>query len=336
MKWINRWRMGTAIILGGLLLAGCGASGNKQSASDTTKSVWSTHVKKSTKKDKTTPTVVHKSATKKATASSKQATTPWDTTRDKQLEEYMIQFGQTMGQSYKKYDGVHPLTASVGVTYPTSLANELVDGAKTAIAWRPDGTGDNTYNVVAIYNHDGTTPPLPNRITYFFAFHDGQPVVLVDQTRDGDPTAVVTQNADLKQHFAAIAAGKGKAVTRPVGNAQVEPIRDLKQVGLMVHELVWPDDDVTKEMMIGVYKNENRYYVGNGTSVSTCGFLVTGDTVDYWVKDASTGLPTYQQDYLQYRTTIQALTAKFGATPAQRQALQATANRMDAIEDMTE
>lgn len=73
------------------------------------------------------------------------------------------------------------------------------------MGWSADGMGNYEYNVVAIYNYDGTQPPLPNHITYVFAFHDGQPVALVDQSRDGGPRLTETQNNEVKSNFAEIA-----------------------------------------------------------------------------------------------------------------------------------
>lgn len=43
------------------------------------------------------------------------------------------------------------------------------------------------------------------QITYVFAFHDGQPVALVDQSRDGGPRLTETQNNEVKSNFAEIA-----------------------------------------------------------------------------------------------------------------------------------
>lgn len=81
----------------------------------------------------------------------------------------------------------------------------LINGEITSIGWSADGMGNYEYNVVAIYNYDGTQPPLPNHITYVFAFHDGQPVALVDQSRDGGPRLTETQNNEVKSNFAEIA-----------------------------------------------------------------------------------------------------------------------------------
>lgn len=116
----------------------------------------------------------------------------------------MRSWGPTMGQNYQKYDGQNPLHVSVGANYPADLSRESVQGGGS-IGWAPSEKGDYDYNIVAIYNFDGDKPPLPNRITYFFAFHNGQPVALVDQTRDGDPVCHPPVNKNVSSNFARIA-----------------------------------------------------------------------------------------------------------------------------------
>lgn len=129
----------------------------------------------------------------------------WTAGQDQKLESFMKQFGEDMNQDYAKYNGSDDLKTSTGTAYPSALARVTVNGQKTSIGWRSDGTGENNYNVVAIYNHDGTVPPLPSQITYFFAFENGQPIVLVDQSRDGVPNLTETQNVPLKDGFDSIA-----------------------------------------------------------------------------------------------------------------------------------
>ena len=128
----------------------------------------------------------------------------WNDKKDQELADFMRSWGPTMGQDYKKYDGNSPLHVSVGGNYPDDLKREIVEGGGS-IGWAPSGKGDYDYNVVAIYNYDGDKPPLPNRITYFFAFHNGQPVALVDQSRDGEPRCHPTANKDVAENFARIA-----------------------------------------------------------------------------------------------------------------------------------
>ncbi|MBD5090601.1 MAG: DUF4767 domain-containing protein [Lactobacillus sp.] len=134
----------------------------------------------------------------------------WNNQKNEQLASFMQKWGPTMHQSYEQYDGQNELKVSTGITYPDGLSKELVEGQSGLIGWAPSGKGDYEYNVVAIYNHDGTEPPLPNRITYFFAFHNGKPVVLVDQSNNGDPDCHPTTNTDLESNFERIATESTK------------------------------------------------------------------------------------------------------------------------------
>lgn len=192
-----KWQVRVLALLGVLFLSGCtqqSRTSSQQNNTSQTQTV-AASVATSQQSQSTQATAHHE----------KQATTPWNSKKDAALAAFINQWAQTMGQSYTKYDGVHPLETLSG-TYPADLAQEPVNGATNVLGWAPSGSGQYTYNVVAIYNYVGTEPPLPNHIAYFFAFHNGQPVVLVDQSRDGGPTATTTQNTDLRTNFAKIAA----------------------------------------------------------------------------------------------------------------------------------
>ena len=128
----------------------------------------------------------------------------WNNQKDEQLASFMEKWGPTMHQSYERYDGHNAIKVITGVTYPTDFSQEQVEGQAGLIGWAPTGKGDYEYNVVAIYNHDGTEPP-ENRITYFFAFHNGKPIVLVDQSTNGYPDCQPTHNTDLQSNFERIA-----------------------------------------------------------------------------------------------------------------------------------
>ncbi|PRO86769.1 DUF4767 domain-containing protein [Lactiplantibacillus pentosus] len=145
------------------------------------------------------------SSTSQSTAATKKNGTLWNTSKDQQLDTFMTQWSKTMDQDYTKYDEVHDLDISTGLSYPHDLSDVIFNGHRASIAWAPTGKGTHEYNVVAIYNHNGTKPPLPNHITYFFAFKDGSPIVLVDQSRDGTPILGETENVKLKAGFARIA-----------------------------------------------------------------------------------------------------------------------------------
>ena len=67
--------------------------------------------------------------------------------------------------------------------------------------------------MVAIYNHDSDRAPLEGHITYFFSFHDGKPIVLVDETTNGDKVMVKeTANQDLINGFNSIANGQNASM----------------------------------------------------------------------------------------------------------------------------
>lgn len=67
--------------------------------------------------------------------------------------------------------------------------------------------------MVAIYNHDSDRAPLEGHITYFFSFHDGKPIVLVDETTNGDKVMVKEiANQDLINGFNSIANGQNASM----------------------------------------------------------------------------------------------------------------------------
>lgn len=66
------------------------------------------------------------------------------------------------------------------------------------------GKGSYDYNVVALYNYD-KPGNVAGYITYAFAFHDGSPVALVDQSTNGVPDWTPTKNEDVASHFEDIA-----------------------------------------------------------------------------------------------------------------------------------
>lgn len=84
--------------------------------------------------------------------------TVWSHQQDQQLTTFINNWAPKMHQSYQKYDGTNQLKTSVGVTYPADLSREQVNGQAGVMGWAPTGKGDYEYNVVAIYNYDGTEP----------------------------------------------------------------------------------------------------------------------------------------------------------------------------------
>ena len=89
-----------------------------------------------------------------------------------------------MSQAYTKYNGKTALKTKLDVKYPKNFAQAKVNGSTSAsIGWAPSGKGKCDYNVVAVYNYN--QPKDLGRTTYAFAFHEGKPVVLINQTMEG-------------------------------------------------------------------------------------------------------------------------------------------------------
>lgn len=295
--------------------------------------------------DKTTksaPTTKKNKSKKNVKSSTKQASTLWNDSKDKQLESFIGQWAQTMKQSYIKYNGTDAIETSVGTTYPDDLSKVSVEGTSDSIGWSKTGKGNYSYNVVAIYNYDGTKPPLPNHITYFFAFHNGEPVALVDQSRDGTPNLLETKNTKLKEGFNAIADGNYKAssstssdnsATSANNSSSKETVTDPKMIGVMVRELAMPGGDVSQENQLGIYTYNGKYWIGTGTSTSNVGYTIDGNTIHYFTKDVEHAESTATAKLIEHTISLDDLISKYYSTPEQKQLVQDTANKMPDIEN---
>ncbi|WP_290078801.1 DUF4767 domain-containing protein [Lactobacillus taiwanensis] len=137
---------------------------------------------------------------------------------------YMDEFGKKMHQSYEHYnEGEDDLVTLAGEHFPRDISEDTSpfklssgdhdsrdpkDMETIKLKWNPqvinkDNDSD-TYNVVAIFNHNGKS--AEDHITYLFCFYHGEPVALVDQTTNGGYMVVhPTANQDLASHFKEIA-----------------------------------------------------------------------------------------------------------------------------------
>ncbi|MFD1484901.1 DUF4767 domain-containing protein [Lacticaseibacillus baoqingensis] len=312
--------IGATLGLAVALLAGCGQQ-SKQGAASSTKTSSSVAAKA---KSQTT------SASKASAQASSQAKakTPWDAAKDQQLKAFIDQWAPTMGQAYTEYDGHHPLKTSTGVTYPDALNGMAINGDPGTIGWSPQGNGNYDYNVVAIYNYDGTVPPLPNRITYVFAFHHSQPVVLVDQSRDGEPALSPTQNADVRNGFTKVANGTAPAKSaQPAANqaAQSQAL-DPKTVGVLLAE--YRGDNVTADNFLHFANNTALYpyIVDSETADSQIPYRINKTDVTYGVRDPNH--TTSENVFIDHTVSLQDLQAKYYHTPAQIAAIKAVVARL--------
>ena len=116
-------------------------SSSKKSEMKTTKKVEKTKSKgKNKKKSKT------KSKTKKVVK------TDWTVAKTKKLQAAVNNWSKATGQTYRFYDGVHPLKTKKGDTYPQAFtqARFVLKKKPIKIGWSPLGKNKYQYNVVQL------------------------------------------------------------------------------------------------------------------------------------------------------------------------------------------
>lgn len=221
MKHKSLYLLGSVAMLS-LMLAGCGKSSPTNHSTQT-------------QSNSTTQTTGQNS--------SKQSSQLWNKSKDQQLSDFINQWAPTMGQSYTKYDGKTDIRTKAGMHYPSEFDKTTVNGTNDSIGWAPSGKGSYDYNVVAIYN-DNLAGNAATHITYAFAFHDGQPVALVDESTNGTANWTPTKNADVSSNFARIANGSGSSTksqsSSSNSNSQSSSVDD-KTVGVLVALLQNPN-----------------------------------------------------------------------------------------------
>ena len=313
------------------LLVACGSttkSSKTQNSSSTT----------STKSSSTSK--VKSSRSSASSTSIKQNTTLWDTNKDKQLQEFISSWQGKMGQSYTKYDGTNSLETSTGTKYPDIFnGNGIYMGdTKISIGWSTNGESPYDYNVVAIYNYDGTKPPLPNHITYLFAFHNGQPIALVDQSREGNVTVKETSNNDVKEAFEKIATGSGETTQSSTASSASSTTSEpsFNELAVATYSLAYGDGSLNGAKIAAdsgflelYYLEDTQHYgIGQGTSTSTITLKQDGDNIIYWTKDRSNGKTTAEADLIKHTISIKELKEKYFKTTAQQQEISEIAGKL--------
>lgn len=339
LKQGKKFQLLAVIAMLAFVLTGCGGQNNSASGQSSSQ--------------KTTANKQQKNS--KSNSSDNAPTTLWNTTRDKKLKEFIDQWAPTMHQTYTKYDGVHPLKIATGVSYPKNLSKVNVDGSKASIGWSENGHGDHDYNFVAIYNYDGAQSP--DHITYFFAFHNDQPVALVDQSTEGTPNLTETKNNDINTNFEEIASGKSATYSGSQTSSNSESnsgsnsksdshsssskksnsddlVTDPRTVGILLGMKVSDGVDYSQEEdMLGVYKYNGRYWMGTGTSASSIGYNFSGDSVTYYKKDLSGGRSEAEATYDPVKYSLRDLQNANYSTTAQKQYVDDIVNNMGPVSE---
>lgn len=305
-----------------LILTGCGGQSNSENKTS------QLATSRTTKNSKTT------SSTNKAGQS--KSSTLWNSKKDKQLEAFINQWAPKMGQSYTKYDGTNSIKSSNGAVFPDDLSQETVDNSTATVGWSKDGEGKYDYNVVAIYDYDSHT--TVKRITYLFAFHDGQPVALVDQSTNGGLVAQPTKNEDVSSSFKSIAEGdyqgnssSQKSTTSAKSNSSTLE-RDPKLVSLMVYQEakgVSLDDINELPLMFG--PAEGKYSITGGTGTSGVQFQINGNKVTYWMLDPDSAETDADETMKESSIGLSELESKYYSTASQKQAIKDAADNLRSL-----
>lgn len=99
---------------------------------------------------------------------------------------------KSSGQTYRFYDGIHPLKTKKGDTYPQAFkqARFVLKKKPIKIGWSPLGKNKYQYNVVAIANDDFKSW----HNTYLFCLKKNKPVILLDQSKKSGVVVVKQVN----------------------------------------------------------------------------------------------------------------------------------------------
>lgn len=244
------------LLLAPLSLSACRATQTtNQQQSSTTSS------QQVTKQQATT----HQSSKKDEQATQNQQADPlWSKTKAQRLVYFMRRWQIPMDQIYQQYQPGKDVDF-----YSLKMPSELedfkinLDQQKYQAAWSEDGSGQADYNVVAIYSDIEAIEYRPGAYMYWFAFKQGQPVVLVTAQTNGDVTTngisfAVTANEKLTQGFKQIVAGK-----TPVTKAQADeptPIKFEEAVLLVKKSKITTDNFQFKDIV----KDESKTTANGG------------------------------------------------------------------------
>lgn len=126
--------------------------------------------------------------------------TLWNQSKNKKLQKAVNKWGAKASQVYRYYDGTHSLKTKKGPTYPDIFKQSKFVLSKKAIqiGYSPLGKNRYQYNVVAIANDDFKSW----HNTYLFCLKNKKPVILLDQSKNGNPIVVkIVKDKSLNQIF---------------------------------------------------------------------------------------------------------------------------------------
>ncbi|WP_429970282.1 DUF4767 domain-containing protein [Fructilactobacillus sp. Tb1] len=152
------------------------------------------------------------SSTSNTSSSNNDNSAVWNSSKDKMLQNFMASWGSDMHQNYDYFNPANQ-DNYMGYKFPDAFSKGTVrvNGSKVSIGWSDNGSGNNDYNVVAIFSDFDSDRGKGNTVSphlYLFAIHDGQPVALVTQQNQGNSENAVyfkpTANSNVSTQFANI------------------------------------------------------------------------------------------------------------------------------------
>ncbi|KRL66880.1 Lreu_0056 family protein [Companilactobacillus versmoldensis] len=278
-----------------------------------------------------------------------QSTKPlWNYKKDNRLESYMNGFAASQNEKFNKYDGKTPIETSTNATYPKDFSKTKISGSKDTIGWDEQGLSKNDYTVVAIYDSGSANTPL----TYFFAFHDRRPVVLVCDTAADKPQLELATDDSFKTVFTKII--KNKSVKNPASGSNESSLQttetdegttdqnkstdskdtydttDPKMIGAMIYMMSGHDDITMAPQNFSLYvKKGTRYTIYEDNAViSDIDFQLQGKTVHYWTRDPDSSDVMATETQKESTISLSDLVSKYYSTPEQKQIVQDCADKI--------
>lgn len=275
----------------------------------------------------------------------------WNSDKQEKLDEFFDDWADTMDQNYEKYDGSGQIKTAAGEEFPKEFDRMAVNGQKVSMSYEPSGKGDSDYNVVAIYNYDKNEGA--SHITYFFAFHNDQPIVLVDETTNGDLVqAKETANKDLINGFNAIVAGKNATMTDSGEtdsdsdedtNDSNDDSEDPELIGVFIGLLKdgdWFKDNLKSgHMYFGEDWSEKGemkgydYITANGDPTSYFWFKQDGDDVTVKFVDPGKNQSVAEAPVKTEHYTVARLKSDYYVNSGQKQEVNGYVDKMKSIDD---
>ncbi|MDB7101294.1 DUF4767 domain-containing protein [Enterococcus mundtii] len=270
----------------GVLLTGCTSNEKRNDTTIETKksTVQSTEQTTSEMKQSLGTSTSESSTTESSTEEVKN--TLWDHNKSAQLETFVIQWGKTLGQTYKSYSDTNPVSQ-----YGTPLPNAVIDGswkflvdnAQMPIQWSTTGENNGTvaFQLVAVYSDMETSSDMI-RHTYFFGFKDNQPKIYITQQNQGNENNYMyfseTQNQQLKQGFVDIVNGQApqtlvvgepnqQVTTTTTQDATTPASPDLNERAQAIREILKQNQGFNEGVLNSIPDEEIiDSFVGNATN----------------------------------------------------------------------